>query len=116
MNDEQRAPLSAGKLMGGLVLLTIGLAGITHSREIWQYWPVLLIGLGVGHEADTLRTRRGDGGYILIAIGVWMLAGSVELFGLSYRSAFPLAIVIAGAGMILHALLGVTKEKNREQQ
>jgi hypothetical protein len=117
MNDEQQtSPVSVGKLTAGLVLLTIGLGGITHSRELWQYWPLLLIFLGIGYEADTLRTRRGEGGFILIAIGVWMLAGSLELFDLSYRRAFPLAVAIAGAGMVLHALLGITKEKTREQQ
>ena len=102
--------------MGGLVLLAIGIAGITNTRELWRYWPLLLIFLGLGFETDTLRARRGDGGYILIAIGVWMLAGSLELFGLGYRSAFPLGVVVAGIGMVLHALLGITKETSREQQ
>ena len=80
-------------------------------REIWRYWPVFLIVLGVSNEIDALRTRRGDGGYILIAVGVWMLAGSQEFLGLDYRSAFPLGVVVAGLGVILHALLGVRSEK-----
>ena len=116
MNETETPHFSAGKLMGGVVLLAIGIAGITHTREVWQYWPLLLIFLGLGQEADALRTRRGDGGFFLIAIGVWMLAGSLELFGLSYRSAFPLAIVMAGIGMVLHALLGITKENSCAQQ
>ncbi len=115
MNDTTQR-ISAGKLAAGLALLAIGVAGIVDSHDLWRYWPLLLIFLGIGYEADTLRTRSGGGGIILIAIGVWMLVGSLGLFGLTHRSAFPLGVVIAGIGVILHALLGITKENHREQQ
>ncbi|HUR81998.1 MAG TPA: hypothetical protein VM733_14635 [Thermoanaerobaculia bacterium] len=114
--NETTQRISAGKLAAGLALLTVGVAGITSARDLWRWWPLLLIFLGLGHEADALQTRRGSGGYILIAVGVWMLVGSLELFGLTYRDALPIGVVIAGAGMVLHALLGITKENNREQQ
>jgi hypothetical protein len=116
MNKTTTQRISAGKLAAGLALLAIGVAGFVNMHEVWRYWPLILIFLGIGHEADALRTRTGGGGFILIAIGVWMLVGSLELFELTYRTAFPIGIVIAGVGMILHALLGITKEKNREQQ
>lgn len=101
-----------------MALLTVGVAGVMDSREIWRYWPLLLIFIGLGQEADALRTRRGDGGVFLIAIGVWMLAGSLRLFGLDYGDAFPLAIVVVGLGLVAHSLLRIdgNKENPREQQ
>ena len=121
--NTQPARIPAGKLLTGIALLAVGILAFTHAidfddwypEEIWRLWPVFLIVIGIGSEIDTLRTRRGDGGFVLIAIGVWMLAGSLELFDLSYRSAFPLAVVVFGLGLITHALLGVQKkEKNDE--
>ena len=116
--NEHIERISAAKLTAGMVLVAIGVAGVMNARELWRYWPLLLIFIGLGQEADALRTRRGDGGFFLIAIGVWMLAGSLELFGLDYRSAFPLAVVMAGLGLIIHSLLGISgkKEEPREQQ
>ncbi|HVG25691.1 MAG TPA: hypothetical protein VND45_16160 [Thermoanaerobaculia bacterium] len=117
MNDLTQR-ISLGKLIAGAGLLALGIAGALDWREIWRWWPLLLICLGVAREAEVLRTRRGDSGFILIAIGVWMLAGSLRLFGLDYRDAFPLAIVVAGIGLITHSLLGIErrKELRREQQ
>lgn len=121
--NTQPARIPAGKLLTGIALLAVGILAFTHAidfddwypEEIWRLWPVILIVIGIGSEIDTLRTRKGDGGFVLIAIGVWMLAGSLELFDLSYRSAFPLGVVVFGLGLITHALLGVQKkEKNDE--
>ena len=121
--NTQPARIPAGKLLTGIALLAVGILAFTHAidfddwypEEIWRLWPVFLIVIGIGSEIDTLRTRKGDGGFVLIAIGVWMLAGSLELFDLSYRSAFPLGVVVFGLGLITHALLGVQKkEKNDE--
>ena len=121
--NTQPARIPAGKLLTGIALLGVGILAFTHAidfddwypHEIWRLWPVFLIVIGIGTEVDTLRTRKGDGGFVLIAIGVWMLAGSLELFGLSYRSGFPLAVVVFGIGLITHALLGVEKKEKTDE-
>ena len=118
--EQPESPISAGKLVFGIALLAVGILlfvdaiDVLDVREIWRYWPVFLIVLGVSSEIDAIRTRQGDGGYILIAIGVWLLAGSQEFLGLSYRSAFPLGVVVAGLGIIFHALLGVEGKKEKK--
>jgi hypothetical protein len=112
--------ISAGRLVFGVVLVAIGVLAffdaidLWETRELWRYWPVILIVIGLSNEYDALRTRQGDGGYILLAVGVWMLAGSQEFLGLDYRSAFPLGIAVAGLGMILHALLGIGGKKEKQ--
>lgn len=118
---EEPARVSAGRLVFGMVLVAIGALAFVDAidlwepRELWRWWPLFLIVIGLSNEYDTLRTRRGEGGYVLIAVGVWLLAGSQEFLGLSYRTAFPLGIAVAGLGMILHALLGV-RSGDKEKQ
>jgi hypothetical protein len=128
MNDMQTTTgaqpeprISAGKLVFGIALLAVGILtfvdaiDVWEPRELWRYWPVILIVLGVSNEIDAIRTRKGDGGYILIAIGVWMLAATQGFLGLDYRSAFPLGVVVAGLGIIFHALLGVEGKKKEKK-
>jgi hypothetical protein len=66
---------------------------------------ILLIALGLSHEIDAIRHRRRQSGYILLAVGVWMLIGTQHFFDLSVRSAFPIGIVVVGLGVLLHALI-----------
>lgn len=101
-----------------MALVAAGIAGVMQARDLWRYWPLLLIFIGLGQEADALRTRRDSGGIFPIAVGVWMLAGSLRLFGLDYRDAFPIGVMVVGLGLVTHALLGISgkKEISREQQ
>lgn len=116
--------ISAGKLAGGIVLLVIGIVGFTDAIdlwdawEVWRLWPLALIFVGVASEADALRQRRSGRGFILIAVGVWMLASTQHFFGLRMGSAMPLGIAIAGLGLVLHALVDLpqTKENDREHR
>jgi hypothetical protein len=117
--NEQTHGFSAGKLAAGMALLAVGIAGVMQAHEIWRYWPLLLIFIGLGQEADAWRTRRDSGGIFLIAVGVWMLAGSLHLFGLDYDDAFPVGVMVVGLGLVSHALLGIRSKKKelpREQQ
>jgi hypothetical protein len=103
--------MNAGKLTLGLVLLTIGILAsldsldIWNAGRIWEYWPVLLIALGLAHEVDAIRHRRRKSGYVLLAVGVWMLIGTQHFFDLSVRSAFPIGVVVVGLGVLLHAII-----------
>lgn len=117
---QEPARLSTGKLVFGIVLFAVGVLAFLDSldlweaREIWRWWPVLLIVLGVAREIDVWRTRRGDNGVILIAVGVWMLAATQHFLGLDYASAFPIGISVAGLGIIVHALIGVNGKKEKQ--
>ena len=112
---EEQQRFSMGKLAVGLGLLVIGILGFTDAidiwepGELWRYWPLILIFIGVAHEVDALQRRRGSGGYVLIAIGTWLLIGNNDYFGLDHGSALPVAIAIVGLGLITHALFGVQK-------
>ena len=117
-NIDPRIPF--GKLALGIVLLLVGLLSFTDYmdlvdlREIWRFWPVLLIFIGVSSEIDSLRQRKDGGGHLLAAIGVWMLVANHRFWGLNHRTAFPLAIAVVGLGVILHALVDAPVSAKKE--
>jgi hypothetical protein len=118
--------MNAGKLMTGLVLLTIGILGfldaidVLDTNNLWRYWPVILIVIGAANELEALRARKSDGSFILIAVGVWLLAGTQRLFGLSFGHAMPLGIVVVGLAVLLHAIVDrpqtITRKENVHDQ
>lgn len=119
MNDDRKLPV--GKLVFGLVLLGVGVLafletiGIFESGPLWSWWPLILIAIGGANETDAIRNRKSDGSFILLGIGVWMLAGSHRMFGLSYGSAMPLAIVVAGLGVLLHAIIDLPQAEVKKE-
>jgi hypothetical protein len=106
--NDHRIPW--GKLAIGIGLVLFGVLSLTdyweyfELRNIWRFWPFVLIFIGVASEFDALRRRQSGGGYIIAAIGVWMLVANYHFFGLSHRTAFPLGIAVVGLGIILHAI------------
>jgi hypothetical protein len=109
--NSSHGGIPLGKLVFGIVLLAVGILSftdyldITDLHRIWRFWPVLLIVGGLSSEIDSLRQRKGGGGYILVAVGVWFLAGNQHFFGLTQRTAFPLGVAVAGLGLIVHSLV-----------
>jgi hypothetical protein len=119
---DKRIP--AGKVAFGLALLFIGIISFTDAidvwepGEIWRLWPLLPIVVGVATEADALRARRDDSGYLILGFGVWMLAANQQFMDLNYVSAMPLGIAVAGLGLVVHALvdLPATKKESDDDQ
>lgn len=113
------------KLVFGLLLVGFGIVAFLGTVDLWNSWmpfgllPLALVALGLASEADAFRARRSSGGAILVAIGVWLLIGNHDLFGLSHRTAFPVAVAVVGLFMTLHALVDrpaavQTKENEHE--
>lgn len=117
-NNKDRIPL--GKLAIGIVLLLVGILGFTDYLDVYDLddlanlWPALLIFVGVSSEIDALRERRGGGGYIVAAIGVWLLFAINHFFNLTARTAMPLGIAVVGLGIIVHALVDAPVPANKE--
>lgn len=116
---DARFPLH--KLILGLLLVAVGVLAFVDAIdlfdpwEIWKLWPLGLIILGLSSETEALMARRPGGGGFLVGVGVWMLAGTQHLFGLSYRSGFPLGIAVVGLFMVVHAIVDKPVEDRKEE-
>jgi len=122
INERPRIPV--GKLVVGIVLLSLGVAMLLDRIDawefgtLWRYWPLILIAIGLANAYEAFRRRQGDGSYFLLGAGLWMLAGSFHLFGLTYSSAFPIGIIVVGLGAVVHAIIDVppaAKENGNER-
>ena len=112
------------RLIIGLAIVAFGMLWLLDRIDaweigtLWRYWPLILIAIGAANAFEAFRRRQGDGSYFLIGVGVWMLVGSFNLFGLSYAGAFPLGIIVVGLGSVLHAIIDVpraAKENGNER-
>lgn len=104
---EPDGGVDAGKLVTGLVLLTIG--GIfladrffwVDARELFRLWPLWLIGFGVLRVLFPCRGRGRLGGFWPILIGGVFLLDTLRI--LELHDSWPLFIVGAGLLMVLRS-------------
>src|SRR5688500_2684279 len=86
----------------GVRFLLSPLERADRAARIRRYWPVIIISVGV----TKLFSRETIwGGLWLIAVGGWLQIAHLRLFGLTYRSSWPLLLIVLGAGMVLRTFV-----------
>jgi hypothetical protein len=109
MHGAVPASRVAGRVIIGLTLIAVGMIfmldnlGYVDAGEFWRWWPVVLIGIGIGQVIQEPLPGQPRQGVWMIVIGLWLLVSMLELFGLDFGNSWPLLIVAAGLTMIFNA-------------
>ena len=120
MNEITQQRIDRGKLVGGVILIGIGLIflldrmGVADFGDvIRRYWPMVLVLIGLPRlfRRDTFWS-----GMWMITLGVWLQMVRLHLFGLTYRSSWPLLLIALGAGIILRTFIDSAIPKEGENE
>lgn len=102
-----RFPLTP-RLIIGLAILALGTLwtldnlNILESEHFTQWWPVVLIVIGVVQFTGRRTNRVGP--VLLMIVGVLLLASSLDFIDLDFGDLIPLAIAAWGAKLVWDAL------------
>jgi predicted membrane protein len=112
MEVERRANRSLSRLILGVGVITVGVLfmldnlGLMDAGDVLQYWPVILIAIGLAKFGSAL-TAAGR-----LSAAIWMVAGGLLLFNTFHLLSFdpwdlwPLLIVFFGITMVMKATRG----------
>lgn len=98
---------------GGAIYALVSVQ-LLDANTLQRLWPVILIFLGVIMEADAVRRGRFGCGIVLVSMGIWLVAGSYHLFGLSFRTALPLAVIVIGVAFVVESILEARAGRSKE--
>lgn len=108
MSDEERRAPHAGQIATGVMLMVLGSvflvqrAGLLSLAAVWQWWPSLLIVIGVVNLVAP-RTGKGRGsGLWLLLLGTWLLLDTLRV--ISIHDSWPVLLVAAGASIAWQAI------------
>lgn len=118
MSEITNRKIDTGRLTGGIVMITIGVLFLLSrldiaefSHVVRRYWPMFIVAIGV----PKLFSRETVwGGLWLIAVGAWLQMCRLEILGLTYSSAWPLLLIVLGAGMVLRAFVEAMAPRREE--
>ena len=94
----------AGFLIVIGVLIFLENTGLLHFREVWRYWPVVLIALGL---SKMYESRGWDGrlwGLMFVAGGTLLLLDNLGVMHFRFAVIWPLVLIWFGAVSLLRAL------------
>lgn len=103
---------SAPRVVLGLVVIAVGVLftldrlGYVNAGEFWEYWPVLLIAIGIGRVLQPRGTHGRGFGVVLIMVGAWFLLSNLDLIHYRFRDVWPIFLVLLGITMVWRAIAG----------
>jgi predicted membrane protein len=107
MKDDKREHISTttSGLLPGLIVAAIGLVfllnnlNIVRAHDVWEYWPVILIVVGITKLTDSTDSHEKTGGAIMILVGGLLLSSTLGLLSWSVWQFWPLILI--GVGLLM---------------
>jgi predicted membrane protein len=112
---------NAGRLALGLVVIAIGVLftldrlGYVDAGDFWEYWPVLLVAIGIGRVLQPRGTHERGFGLVLILFGVWFLLSNLDVIHYTFGDVWPVLLVVLGIMMVWRAITGPFFETPRRR-
>lgn len=105
-NEQRRV----SRLIGGALLLLVGglfilqNLGVLSAGWIGDYWPLVLVWLGLSRLLAPGDGSRLLPGTILLLLGVFFQLDRLELIGFSFEDLWPGVLIAAGLALIAGSL------------
>jgi hypothetical protein len=112
MRPHQDGAARPGMFLGGLlvllgVLFLLRNFGLFEVEEIWQYWPVILIALGIARISHCQGEHGKILGGLFVVIGAAILADNLGLLRWFHIQRFwPLLLVLLGLFFLIRTVEG----------
>jgi hypothetical protein len=114
---EQRSacggPNATGGMIIGLGVIAVGVlfllrnVGVLYFDDIWQYWPVILIVVGISKLANTHSASQVTSGLIIGGIGtVFLLRNLGYIYGNIWQYIWPGVLIAVGLSILVKHLEG----------
>jgi predicted membrane protein len=106
---ENRTNFFDLKVIIGLLVLLFGVLlllrnlGYDTGIRLWDYWPVILILIGLRILIQPRENRQFLTATILILLGILFLLNNLDIFDFRWRNIWPIIIILVGLSIIYNS-------------
>ncbi len=98
------------KLIIGLAIILIGVLallanlGFDTDIGIWDYWPVILILIGLSMILQPAEYRNAFTGFLFVVIGFLFLLDNFDIIDFGFNLIWPVLIILIGIAIVRHGI------------
>ena len=100
------------RIVVGLAIILIGVLallvnlGYDVDIDIWDYWPVILILIGLSMIFQPIEYRNFFTGSVFAVIGILFLLNNLDIIDFGFNLFWPILIILIGIAVIRHGIGG----------
>jgi len=120
--SERRSVRFTGRLLFGLVLVTVGLLwtldnlGLVEAGEVLRWWPLLLVAYGFVRVTGLDGIRRVVSGSLFLLAGGWMLLRELDVIHVSIFRMWPVFMIVLGFAMVWRSMRGAGSDRDASER
>jgi len=96
---DTRAIIGLFIIIAGLIYLLRNL-GYDLGLNIWEWWPLILILIGLGQVMQPQESRQITAGGFLIILGAAFLLNNLDIIDFDFRIIWPLILIFIGYSIL----------------
>lgn len=99
------------RLIGGALLLLLGVLfalqnlGMVRAGHLGDYWPLLLVWVGLSRMLGPRRGRHFASGLVVFLLGVFFQLDRLDVIWVPMHHFWPLLLIAIGFGLIADSLI-----------
>ena len=108
------------QVLWGLLLIGLGALfyfdrmGFLDVDEVWHYWPLVLVAVGINKMIGYPTARDFSSGLWMMFVGLWLFATFENLWGLTFYNSWPFLIIAWGAELVIEPFIKTRFAQNKE--
>jgi hypothetical protein len=105
-------PLVTGRLLWGLVVLTLGVLwtldnlGQVDASQVTRWWPLVPLGWGIALLTGSAGRKRAGAGWFWTILGGLMLLRPLGIAAIDVSDFWPLMMILVGGALVYRAWTG----------
>jgi hypothetical protein len=108
--EPERIGDATPRIVFGLLLFALGVLflldklDLVEMGRLWDYWPLVFVGAGLGKVMQPAGAPGRATGAIFIAVGVWWLLANLGVVDRDPADLWPVVLMAIGASMLWRAI------------
>ena len=105
--EEKKVSFLSGKIIVGIliiaagVILLLGTLGYNLDIDLWDFWPLILIAVGIKIMVSHHDSKEILWGIFLLTIGVLLQLNKLDYIDISFHDIWPLILIYIGIQIII---------------
>ncbi|HGY55458.1 MAG TPA: hypothetical protein ENK44_07155 [Caldithrix abyssi] len=96
---DTRAIIGLFIILAGVIYLLRNL-GIDLGLNVWEWWPLILILIGLGQVLQPQESRQTGAGIFLLILGSAFLLNNLDIIDFNFRMIWPLILIFIGYSIL----------------